>query len=101
MNEPVPFEVVCEQHGFAFECRAFVGTPEEGVEHIVTVSRGELALLAPGHWEPTQLVEESFRFLLEREPASAILRHFAISDIGRYFREYPDVMASRLRGPTE
>jgi hypothetical protein len=91
-----PFEVVCEVRGFAWECRVFVGTPEEGVEHLVTVSRGELARLAPGHWEPTQLVEESFRFLLEREPATSILRKFAISDIERYFPDYPDVIARRI-----
>jgi hypothetical protein len=87
---------MCEVRGFAWECRVFVGTPEEGVEHLVTVSRGELALLAPGHWEPTRLVEESFRFLLEREPATSILRKFAISDIGRYFPDYPDVIARRI-----
>jgi hypothetical protein len=96
VNEDIGFEVQTEQRGFAWECRVWVGTPEEGVEHLVTVSRGELALLAPGEWEPTRLVEESFRFLLEREPASAILRKFAVSDIKRYFPDYPDQMAVRL-----
>jgi hypothetical protein len=91
-----PFEVMCEQHGLAWECRVFVGTPVEGVEHLVSVSRGELAQLAPGEWEPTRLVEESFRYLLEREPATSILRKFAISEIGRYFPDYPDQIAIRL-----
>ena len=96
MNEHAGFEVQCSQRGFAWECRVWVGTPEDGAECVVTVSRGELALLAPGAWEPTQLVEESFRFLLEREPPSSILRRFAISDIARYFPDYPDQMAIRL-----
>jgi hypothetical protein len=91
-----PFEVVCEQRGFAWECRVWVGTPEQGLEHLVMVSRGELTMLAPGHWEPKQLVEAAFRFLLEREPASSILRRFAISDIGRYYPEFPDEIARRI-----
>jgi hypothetical protein len=90
------FEVVCEQKGFAWECRVFVGTTTEGVEHLVSVSRSELATLAPGQWEPTRLVEESFRYLLEREPARSILRKFAISDISRYFPDYPAEIARRI-----
>lgn len=90
------FEVVCEQSGFAWECRVCVGTAEDGIEHLVNVSRGELAALAPGHWEPTRLVEESFRFLLEREPAGSILRKFASSDIGRYFPDYLIETARRV-----
>jgi hypothetical protein len=91
-----PVEVSCEQHGFAWECRVFVGTPEEGVEHLVAVSRGELYKYAPGHYEPAALVEESFRFLLEHEPASAILRKFAISEIERYFPDYAEAIGNRL-----
>jgi hypothetical protein len=83
-----PFEVVCDVHGFAWECRVFVGTPDEGVEHLVKVSRAELDRYAPGHYEPTALVEASFRFLLEREPASAIMRSFNLSVIESYFPEY-------------
>jgi hypothetical protein len=32
-----------------------------------------------------RLIEESFRFLLEREPNTSILRSFHITDISRYF----------------
>jgi hypothetical protein len=31
-----------------------------------------------------RLIKESFRFLLEREPNSSILRSFRITDISRY-----------------
>lgn len=34
------------------------------------------------------LVEESFRFLLEREPKESILRSFDLSVISRYFPAY-------------
>ncbi|MGH9225389.1 MAG: hypothetical protein ACRD2W_16765 [Acidimicrobiales bacterium] len=42
------------------------------------------------------LVRESFAFLLEREPASAILPEFSLSVISRYFPEYLAEMKSRL-----
>lgn len=35
-----------------------------------------------------KLLEASFRFLLEREPNTAILRDFELSVIKRYFPEY-------------
>jgi len=55
-----------------------------------------MARLAPGEWEPTRLVEESFRFLLAREPRQSILRKFAISDIARYFPDFPDEITRRI-----
>jgi hypothetical protein len=42
------------------------------------------------------VVRESFRFLLEREPASSILRRFSLGDIARYFPEYPSELERRL-----
>jgi hypothetical protein len=38
------------------------------------------------------LVRASFEFLLEREPASSILRRFDLDVIGRYFPEYGEAM---------
>jgi hypothetical protein len=43
-----------------------------------------------------RVVRESFEFLLEREPASSILARFSLTDISRYFPEYPDELARRL-----
>ncbi len=45
-----------------------------------------------------RLLEESFRFLLEREPKEAILRRFEISVIGRYFPEYEGEIRRRVSG---
>lgn len=41
-------------------------------------------------------VVESFRFLLDREPASSILPRFSLEEIARYFPEYPGEIARRL-----
>jgi hypothetical protein len=43
-----------------------------------------------------RVVRESFRFLLERERATSILARFSLSDISRYFPEYPSELAHRL-----
>jgi len=44
----------------------------------------------------TQLVRESFVFLLEREPKESIMRSFELSVIERYFPEYPREIVKRL-----
>jgi hypothetical protein len=63
--------------------------------HKVRVSAVDLRRLAPDV-EPAVLVEESFRFLLEREPKEAILRTFDLPVIGRYFPEYEEEIRSRI-----
>ena len=47
---------------------------------------------------PKELVEASFRFLLEREPKEAILSRFDLGIISRYFPEYSSAIAGYLRG---
>ena len=41
-------------------------------------------------------MQESFAFLLEREPASSILGQFELTVIGRYFPEYEQEIRRRL-----
>ena len=55
--------------------------------HDVTVSPGDLMAFAQGRGAHV-LLEESFRFLLEREPKESILRSFDLTVISRYFPEY-------------
>ena len=43
------------------------------------------------------LIIQSFKFLLEREPNTSILREFDLEDIGRYFPEYEEEMAARTQ----
>ena len=64
---------------------------EDGSEttHRVTVPERLTAELDVRDDDLEHLVRESFRFLLEREPASSILREFSLDEISRYFPEYP------------
>ena len=64
--------------------------------HQVTVPQrlGETLELREDDLE--RVVLESFRFLLEREPATSILRQFSLSDISGYFPEYPSELERRL-----
>ena len=59
--------------------------------HEVTVKPEDVERYAPGS-APERLLEASFEFLLEREPASAILSRFALPVIERYFPDYPRVI---------
>jgi hypothetical protein len=43
-----------------------------------------------------QLVRESFEFLLDREPASSILREFSLDIAGEFFSDYLDELRRRL-----
>jgi hypothetical protein len=56
--------------------------------HEVTVTPEDVARYAPSA-SPERLLEASFEFLLDREPASSILSRFALPVIERYFPEYP------------
>jgi hypothetical protein len=62
-------------------------------EHEVTVPTGMADRFGVGG---PALVEASFRFLLAREPASAILRRFSLDVIGGYFPEYEEVLPELL-----
>jgi hypothetical protein len=59
--------------------------------HEVTVTPEDVARYAPGA-TAERLLEASFEFLLEREPASSILSRFALPVIERYFPEYPRII---------
>jgi hypothetical protein len=63
--------------------------------HDVTVTADDVARYAPGS-TPERLLEASFEFLLEREPASSILSRFALPVIERYFPEYPRIIRERI-----
>lgn len=92
MNTAESISVVCRPDGMGWSCTVQVGSGGQSTPHDVGVTLDELNRLAPGAGEPTGLVEQSFRFLLEREPKESILREFALTDIERYFPEYPEVI---------
>jgi hypothetical protein len=64
--------------------------------HTVTVDPDYAARLTGGAVATERLVEQSFEFLLEREPNTSILRRFELPVIGRYFPEYERTIRSLL-----
>jgi hypothetical protein len=65
--------------------------------HRVRVAASDLDRLAPGADDPTALVDASFGFLLEREPAQSILRSFELTEIGHFFPEYETDIGRRVQ----
>jgi hypothetical protein len=71
----------------------------EGVtttRHVVTVPAGLLDDLGLAEADSEAVVRESFRFLLEREPAQEILDEFSLDDIPRYYRQYREKLRRAL-----
>ena len=58
--------------------------------HTVTVTDQSLIDLTDNNVTKTQLLEFSFKFLLEREPNTSILSSFDINVITKYFPDYRD-----------
>jgi hypothetical protein len=83
-----PVSVVCRLTPDGFSCDVRVGIDPEATRHEVSVSQADLARLAPGHYDPEELVSASFAFLLQREPRESILRRFELPLIERYFPGY-------------
>jgi len=80
------------RRGDAFQFDVTVGRHR----YAVTAREADVLDLAGGR-DATALVEESFRFLLEREPPSSIMNAFDLSVIERYFPEYRNDVRRRLR----
>jgi hypothetical protein len=64
--------------------------------HEVTIPEGYLEKLGVAAIAPERVLEESFRFLLERESNTSILRSFSLPVIASYFPEYEKEIARRL-----
>lgn len=76
--------------------RVEVSEGGRSTSHTVTVPDDYPRALGCEHVERRELVQESFSFLLEREPSTSILRSFRLSQIADYFPEYADEMRRRL-----
>ena len=57
-------------------------------QHEVTVTDSALQELTNGQVTKEELLDFSFKFLLDREPNTSILSSFEIMVIARYFPEY-------------
>jgi len=65
--------------------------------HRVTLRHADRQRLGGKDVSAEQLIEESFRFLLEREPNTSILSSFELPFIGKYFPQYEREIRKRLR----
>jgi hypothetical protein len=66
--------------------------------HRIRLPAGVLDDLGLMATDPEAVVRETFAFLLEREPATSILREFTLDDVARFFPEFYDELRSRLAG---
>ena len=73
-----------------------VAERDSATEHRVSLSRDYHVKLTQGCATPEQLIEASFRFLLERESKESILRSFKMPVIAHYFPEYEQRIGSYL-----
>jgi hypothetical protein len=66
-------------------------TDDSGAQtrHTVRAPEALLADLGFAQAQEAALVRASLLYLLEREPASAVLTDFSLDDISRYFPDYP------------
>lgn len=73
-----------------------IGDGDDATHHEVRVPERVLDSIGLPRLEPHELVEETFKFLLEREPATSILREFSLDVVSQYFPEYEDEIRVRL-----
>jgi hypothetical protein len=66
--------------------------------HRVDLSDEFLADLGVNDADHDRIVEETFAFLLEREPHTSIMEEFTLADVTRFFPEFPDELRDRLGG---
>ena len=79
---------------WSYEVRVFDGGRTH--EYDVTLSWSDYDLWSRGRVAPSNVVRAAFEFLLDREPASAILPRFDCSLIRRYFPEVDKELPKRV-----
>lgn len=82
--------------GDTYQCNVTVEEGRGKTRHTVTLKKTNYDRLTGGSASPKELIAESFRFLLEREPKESILRSFDLTVISRYFPEYEREIKQRL-----
>ena len=84
------------EQGDQYQVEVTVKERGSQTRHTVTVDKSDYGRLAGEKVSPGELVEASFRFLLEREPKESILRSFNLTVISRYFPEYEREIQQRF-----
>ena len=80
-------EVRCAAEGEGYRCDVTVSDGGSTSHHVVSVAASDLERWGKGRSVP-ELVRDSFRFLLAREPKESILKAFDLSVIKRYFPDF-------------
>ena len=91
-------QVTCTPTAGGWRCEAIVDDGDTSGRHVVTVAAEDADRLAAAHDQAgaERLVDETFAFLLEREPRSSILATFDLTVVSRYFPDYDAEIAHRL-----
>ena len=84
MTAMVTVEVTPDASGW--RCAVEVGKGQS--RHTVRVRAEDLQRWGRPGETPERLAARAFDFLLDREPASSILRSFDLTDVERYFPEF-------------
>jgi hypothetical protein len=95
MVEADVYEVVVGQRVGSALQRGEVNITEETI-HRVHMSQAYYRKLCGATTTHEWVLLNAFQFLLEREPNTAILKVFDLSDVGRYFPEFESEMQLRL-----
>ena len=73
------------------------GEGEDVIQYSVTLDTEYWQKLTSGKGDPSELVQRSFEFLLEREPKESILINFNIQVISKYFPDYESSLRSSMQ----
>lgn len=91
---PPSIHVSAVRAGSGWTCSVSVEAAGEwAFNYTVHVTESDVERLGKGS-AVEDLVERSFAFLLDREPPSSILREFQLTEIERYFPEYPRLITT-------
>ena len=98
MSHDRVISVHCTATATDWRCIVDVDDGVTAGRHEVTVTRDHAERLAVARDEAgvVRLVEETFDFLLDREPRSSILATFDLTVVGRYFPEFETEISARL-----
>ena len=91
----VSVDVKVEERGDSSLATVRVVQDGNRTQHVVTVMPEDLERY--GATDVGDLVHRSFVFLLGREANTSIQREFRITDIERYFPEYPKAITARSK----
>ncbi len=93
MSEKIRVQELTE-HEYAVE----VTEGETRTHHRVTVPADLFADAGIAGADETQVIRESFAFLLEREPVTSIADEFPLDTVATRFPDYLDELRTRLAG---